>query len=74
MVNWPFVHSGRQDLPASVQIAEDSFLDGRSCPCPYSYRSSAAVAAVVVAGLVALPLSAVDEPGVVAAASSIGGC
>lgn len=76
-VGLPFVHFGRQDFPASVQIAEDSCLDGRSYPCPYPCHSSAAAvaaAAAVVAGLAALPSSAVDEPGVAAVASSIGGC
>jgi hypothetical protein len=78
--DWPFVLAGRRDLPASERTAGDSCLDGRSCPYPCPYRSSAAavaVAAVVVAAvaeLVAPPSSAADEPCVAVAASSIGDC
>jgi hypothetical protein len=71
--------AGRRDLPASGRTAEGSCLDGRSCPCPYPCRSSAAVAELVaavaepaVAEPVALPSSAVDEPCAAVVASSIG--
>jgi len=78
---WPFVLAGRRDLPASGRTAEGSYPDGRSCPCPYPYRSSAAVAELVAAAVVAavaepvaLPSSAVDEPCAAVVASSIGDC